>query len=76
MVKKYAPKRPSVIRLARQKKMYNQDELADLLNVSRTTVSDWEQRKTKPSVHNLIQLSIHLEIDLNELMDEFKEEGK
>lgn len=66
-------KKSSVIRLARQKKMYSQDELADLMFVSRTSVSDWEQRKTKPSTHNLIQLSIHLEIDLNELMEEFKE---
>ena len=74
MVKKYTPKRPSVIRLARQKKNLNQEQLANILYCSKTTISDWETRKTKPSVHNLIQLSIHLEIDLNELMEEFKEE--
>lgn len=74
MVRKYKPKRPSVIRLARQAKVYTQDDLADLLYVSKTTISDWETRKTKPSIHSLILLSTHLEIDLNELMEEFKEE--
>ncbi len=67
-------KKSSVIRLARQKKNLSQDELANLLYVSRTSVSDWETRKTKPSTHNLIQLSTHLEIDLNELVEEFKED--
>jgi transcriptional regulator with XRE-family HTH domain len=62
----------SVIRQHRAKLDLSQSELADLLNISSVTVSNWEQKKSTPSVHNMIRLAVHLEVSLEELMNDYK----
>ena len=46
----------------------SQEELAELLDVSRQTVSKWEQGQGYPEVEKLLLLSSKLNISLDELM--------
>lgn len=62
----------SVIRQHRAKLDLSQSELADLVGVSAVSISNWEQKKAAPNAHNLVQLSAHLEVTLDELMDDYK----
>lgn len=64
----------SVIRTERRSKDLTQQELADLLNVSRVAVANWEAKLTTPSVHNMLRLNAHLEISLDELMDDYNKD--
>jgi transcriptional regulator with XRE-family HTH domain len=48
------------IRLIREKKGYSQDHLADLMNVSRTTISKIENGRFSVSIDYLTKLSIYL----------------
>ncbi len=52
----------------RKKKGLSQEELADLLNVSRQAVSKWEQGIGYPEVEKLLVLSSQLNISLDSLM--------
>lgn len=57
--------------IKRGRKMNNgmtSQELADMMNVSRQTVSMWENRKVTPSVHVIIDLARKLDLSLEELM--------
>ena len=47
----------------------SQEEMADLLNVSRQAVSKWEQGVGYPEVEKLLELSSKLDISLDQLMD-------
>ena len=52
----------------RNLKQLSQDELADLIHVSRQTISSWENNRSYPDIHSLILLSELYEISLDELV--------
>ena len=52
----------------REQKHLSQEELAELLGVSRQAVSKWEQGMGYPEVEKLLLLSAKLNISLDELM--------
>ena len=58
------------IRNYRKKNNMSQDELADKLNVSRQSVSLWENGQTQPTIDNIIALSKILNVSANELLGE------
>lgn len=47
---------------------YSQDELADMLNVSRQAVSKWERSESSPDTDNLIALARLYNVSLDELL--------
>ena len=53
----------------RKKKGYSQEELADIIKVSRQTISNWELNETTPSVNELKLLSKEFDISIDELVD-------
>ena len=52
----------------RKEKGLSQEDLAELLDVSRQAVSKWEQRAGYPEVEKLLLLSNRLNISLDSLM--------
>ncbi|MBP3399269.1 MAG: helix-turn-helix transcriptional regulator [Erysipelotrichaceae bacterium] len=52
----------------RIKKNLSQEDLANLLNVSRQSVSKWENNNTVPDLEKMIKLSEIFEISLDELV--------
>jgi transcriptional regulator with XRE-family HTH domain len=65
----------NALKLARLKKDLTMIQLADKLNVTRKTISNWEKKESKPSVSKVMDLHRVLDISLDDLMD-FFEEGK
>ena len=61
----YISKRLKELRTANN---FSQEKLAELLNVSRQTISSWENERSYPDVHNLIMLCEIYSISLNDLM--------
>lgn len=47
---------------------FSQEKLAELLDVSRQTISSWENEKSYPDVHNLIMLCDIYSVSLDDLM--------
>ena len=47
---------------------WSQEELADKLNVSRQTISNWELGDTSPDAKKLIQISKLFDTSVNELL--------
>ncbi len=45
---------------------FSQEKLAELLDVSRQTISSWENERSYPDVHNLIMLCDIYSVSLNE----------
>lgn len=58
------------LRQLRKENGISQEELAELLNVSRQAVSKWEQGNGYPEVEKLLLLSKLLHVSLDRLMDE------
>lgn len=56
------------IRLLRKQKNMTQDELAELLYVSRQTVSNYENGKSNPDIDMLVKIAEVLETDVNLLI--------
>lgn len=56
------------IRLSRKKKAMSQEELANLLNVSRQAVQKWESGASKPEIDKLVQISNLLDVSLDFLL--------
>ena len=50
------------IKLHRMKKGYTQEELAELLGVSRNTIQFWESGKRLPSILNYFWICFYLDI--------------
>lgn len=51
----------------RKELKYNQDEVADKLNVSRQAYGFWEQNKAEPSIELLIKLSEFYKVSIDYL---------
>lgn len=58
----------NVIKQHRELNNWSQDDLADILNVSRQSVSKWESNKNYPSLDILIVMSDLFEITLDQLV--------
>lgn len=57
------------LRMARKGKGITQDQLAELLNVSRQAVSKWESESGFPETEKLLAISKELGVSLDYLMD-------
>lgn len=64
------------ITLARKKKAMSQEDLANLLNVSRQAVQKWESGASIPEVNKLVQISNMLDVSLDYLLKDTKEDNK
>lgn len=64
----------------RKERGYTQDQLASLMNVSRQTVSHWENGRILPDIESVIQLSQVLQYDFladsKEIMSDAGETGE
>ena len=58
------------LKRVRKSKQLSQEELAELLDVSRQAVSKWEQGICMPEAQMLLRLSEKLDVSLDELMSE------
>lgn len=56
------------IRLARERKGYSQEQLAELLFVTRQTVSNYETGRSRPDVECLVRLAQLLDVEVTELI--------
>ncbi|QFG40482.1 helix-turn-helix domain-containing protein [Streptococcus mutans] len=61
------------LKTARQQSHLTQEGVADLILVSRQTISNWENEKSYPDIVNLIKLSDLYQISLDTLL---KDDGK
>lgn len=57
------------IRERRKKKKLSQLQLAQLLNVDQTAISQWETNRTRPSLENLVQLSNIFNCEIKDLIN-------
>ena len=64
------------IRTARKAKKLSQEELAEILNISRPTVSAWENDVFKPSVNNIMLLSEALGVSNSYLIEEISQQTR
>lgn len=56
------------IRHFRERDQLSQEELAAKIYVSRQTISNWENERSYPDIHNLLLLSILFDVSLDELV--------
>lgn len=56
------------IRYFRNRDGMSQEELAEKIYVSRQTISNWENEKSYPDIHNLLILSVLFNISLDDLV--------
>ena len=56
------------IKVARLKKYISQEELAELVNTSRTTISMIETARQSPTILKVIDIARVLETDINEII--------
>lgn len=58
----------NILKLRKEKKL-SQEELAEKVNVTRQTISNWELGETQPSPEQLKQLSIIFNVSVDNLLD-------
>ncbi|MBQ8459704.1 helix-turn-helix transcriptional regulator [bacterium] len=68
MINKRLKKLGFNIKIARMRKEISQEELAELVNTSRTTISMIETARQNPTILKVIDIARVLEIDINELV--------
>ena len=56
------------IKKYRKRYEYSQEQLAEKIYVSRQTISNWENNKSYPDVHNLMMLSVLFNVSIDELI--------
>lgn len=56
------------IKALREQKNWSQEELAEILNISRQSISKWELNKVYPSIDMLIKMSDLFDVTLDELI--------
>ena len=66
----------NIIKINRAKMDLTQMELADKLGVAVQTIRKMERNEYSPTVHQLVQLSVHLELSLDELVSAFTNDSK
>lgn len=54
------------IKKYRKQLAFFQEELAEKLYVSRQTISNWENERSYPDIHNLLLLSVLFDVSLDE----------
>ena len=59
----------ATLKKLRMQKGFSQEDIAEKLHVVRQTVSKWENGQSSPSVEQLIQLSIVLDVTIGELLE-------
>lgn len=59
-----------ILKEKRQQKKWSQDLLAEKLQVSRPTISNWESSKTTPDMINLLKISVLYGCTLDDLLKE------
>lgn len=57
-----------MLKQARAKTSYTQEDVADKLRVSRQTISNWENEKSYPDIVNIIELSNLYNVSLDDLL--------
>ncbi|MEG0365288.1 MAG: helix-turn-helix transcriptional regulator [Coprobacillus sp.] len=57
-----------MLKQARGKTSYTQEDVADKLRVSRQTISNWENEKSYPDIINVIELSNLYNVSLDDLL--------
>lgn len=57
------------LREARIEKGYTQKELAQLLNISRTTYNKYENNSSKPDINLIVKIAVLLEVSTDFLLD-------
>ena len=57
------------LRNLRKEKGYTQQQMADMLNISRSTYTYYETGKSQPSFQNLKKLCEILEVDYNKILE-------
>jgi transcriptional regulator with XRE-family HTH domain len=57
------------IRAARRTAGFSQAELAELMGVQQSSISQWERGHTRPSLEHLVPLATALGTSLDELLD-------
>ena len=57
------------IRKERIKRNLSQDDLAEILFVTRQAISKWENGKTLPDYESLLNLSTFLSLSINEILN-------
>lgn len=56
------------IKYYRNRDQLSQEQLAEKIYVSRQSISNWENEKSYPDIHNLLMLSVLFNISLDELV--------
>lgn len=56
------------IKKYRERDQLSQEQLAEKIYVSRQTISNWENEKSYPDIHNLLLLSVLFDVSLDELV--------
>lgn len=56
------------IKYYRDRDQLSQEQLAEKIYVSRQSISNWENEKSYPDIHNLLMLSVLFNISLDELV--------
>lgn len=62
----------SKLKEARINKGFSQSDVAELLNISRQSISRWETNKSYPDIDNLVELSKYYEVSIDALLTETK----
>lgn len=56
------------IKFYRERNGLSQEKLAEKIYVSRQSISNWENEKSYPDIHNILQLSVLFHVSLDELV--------
>lgn len=56
------------IKRLREEARFSQEELSEKIYVSRQTISNWENERSYPDIHNLLLLSVLFDVTLDELV--------
>lgn len=56
------------IKVYRERNGLSQEKLAEKIYVSRQSISNWENEKSYPDIHNILQLSVLFHVSLDELV--------
>lgn len=64
-----------IVKELRYEKGYNQTQFAKLLNKTQSTISDWENERSEPSIDDIKELSKFLNVSIDYLLGNTDEWG-